>query len=94
MLNKLCCSQGVADVWDDTLVYTLVSAPDSKLEDTGEDCFTYDTFLLLTIAPSYKNWKFQHYVQDAGMSQRTWQMRQIRGPKDRTRRQPEKALSA
>ena len=64
MLNLLCCNKGIVDVWKDKQVYTLVSAPDSKLEDTGEECFTYDSFVLVTTASKFDQWRMVHYTQD------------------------------
>lgn len=77
MLNLLCCSQGIVDVWHDTSVYTLVSAPDSKLEDTGEQCFTYDSFVVLKVASSFKDWQLRHYAQDIGREHKEWKVKQI-----------------
>lgn len=74
MLNLLCCNQGVARIWDKN-VYTLVSAPDSKLDDTGERCFTYDSFVLLKTASSFESWKMDHYIQDDGMDRRRWKIK-------------------
>lgn len=77
MLNLLCCARGIVDVWKDRTVYTLVSAPDSKLEDTGENCFTYDSFVIVTTASNFNDWKIRHYVQDNGMSKKEWTMKQL-----------------
>lgn len=71
LLNLLCCSRGVTNIWNKP-VYTFVSAPDSKLDDTGERCFTYDSFVLLTTAPVFKDWKMLHYSQDIGMEAKQW----------------------
>ncbi len=71
MLNLLCCSKGAARLWNKP-IYTFVSAPDSKLDDTGERCFTYDSFVHLTTAPAFKEWKMDHYIQDIGMEVKQW----------------------
>jgi hypothetical protein len=72
MLNLLCCTKGIVNVWNNDLVYSLLSAPDSKLEDTGEHCFTYDSFVLLTTAELYKDWHLRHYFRDNSLEQKTW----------------------
>ncbi len=77
MLNLLCCSKGIVDVWQDRSLYTLVSAPDSKLEDTGEFCFTYDSFVIVKTASSFKDWQIKHYYQDNGMENRKWKVKQV-----------------
>ncbi len=75
MLNLLCCSKGLAQIWDDN-VYTFLSAPESKLEDTGERCFTYDSFVLLKTASSFSQWQMTHYIQDVGMEDPKWEIMQ------------------
>ena len=77
MLNLLCCARGIVDVWHDRSVYTLVSAPDSKLEDTGEECFTYDSFVVLKVASTFKEWQIRHYVQDNGMENKEWKIKEL-----------------
>lgn len=77
MLNLLCCNKGIVNVWGDNMVYTLVSSPDAKLEDTGERCFTYDSYLKLTTAPEYKDWKFEHYYRDNSIARARWRKVQV-----------------
>lgn len=72
MLNLLCCGKGIANVWDSDRVYTLVSASTSKLDETGEECFTYDSFVILTVAEKFKDWQMDHYYQDNGMDVKSW----------------------
>jgi hypothetical protein len=71
MLNLLCCSKGAVRLWDKP-IYTFVSAPNSKLDNSGEQCFTYDSFVHLTSAPRFKDWKMDHYVQDVGLPVKQW----------------------
>ncbi|MBA3751651.1 serine/threonine protein phosphatase [Candidatus Dependentiae bacterium] len=77
MLDLLCCSKGIVDVWGDKTVHNLVSAPNSKLEDTGEECFTYDSFVILSLAEKFKNWQMKHYVQDNGMQKKRWKVKPV-----------------
>lgn len=72
MLNLLCCNKGIVNVWKNEHIYTLVSSPDSKLEDTGENCFTYDSFVLVTVAHHFNKWQLVHYWQDTGMENKGW----------------------
>lgn len=71
MLNLLCCSKGAVRLWERN-VYTFVSGPDSKLDDTGQQCFTYDSFVHLKAAAAYRDWKMEHHVQDNGMEVKQW----------------------
>jgi hypothetical protein len=71
MLNLLCCGKGAVRLWNKN-IYTFVSAPNSKLDNTGEQCFTYDSFIHLKVAPEFKEWKMDHYVQDNGMEKKEW----------------------
>jgi hypothetical protein len=73
MLNLLCCTKGALNVWNDGIVYTLLSAPDSKLEDTGENCFTYDSFTLLTTGQAYREWQLERYSRDNAIKGDKWQ---------------------
>lgn len=73
MLNLLCCGQGVARIWNKN-IYTFVSSPDSKLEDTGDHCFTYDSFVILKTAPAFKDWKMDHYIQDGALEKKQWKV--------------------
>ena len=77
MLNLLCCDKGITKVWKDSHLYTLLSAPDSKLEETGENCFTYDAFVLLTTAARFKDWHMIRYTQDTGMALKKWQAQKL-----------------
>lgn len=72
MLNLLCCTKGIVNLWESNRIFTLVSAPDSKLEDTGQQCFTYDSFVLVTTAARFKDWRMVHYTQDTGMPKKAW----------------------
>ncbi len=78
MLNLLCCNKGIVNVWGENMVYTLVSSPDAKLEETGERCFTYDSYCMLTTARSFNEWKFSHYFQDGSVARRKWQKVPVR----------------
>ncbi len=77
MLNLLCCSKGMARIWDKN-VYTFVSAPDSKLDDTGENCFTYDSFVILKTTTTFNRWHMHHYIQDGGMEKPSWKVIPVR----------------
>lgn len=72
MLDRLCCHKGLLDVWRNKQLFTLISAPDAKLEDTGEGCFTYDSFAMLTLAHTYDSWRFVHYWQDRSLERKYW----------------------
>lgn len=72
MLNLLCCSKGMVDVWKNNRIFTFLSAPDSKLEDTGEQCFTYDSFVLLTTAQKFEQWRLEHYMRDTAIRAAPW----------------------
>ena len=82
----------MVQVWKDKEIYTLVSAPDSKLEDTGEDCFTYDSFVLVTTASEFNKWRMVHYAQDNGMTEKSWKVTQLK-PKPIDRPQVKKRIS-
>lgn len=90
LLNRLCCEKGLVDVWHDQKVYTFLSAPSSKLEVTGQHCFTYDAFVLVITAPRYKDWKFIKYLQDTSVEQKVWRRILINRhpPKIETMKQP------
>lgn len=75
MLNLLCCNKGFVDVWNNRQVFTLVSASDSKLENTGEHCFTYDSFVKLVLQECFNKWKFYHYFQDNAFEHKLWKCR-------------------
>lgn len=72
MLNLLCCSKGIVNVWENNNIYTLVSAPDSKLDDTGERCFTYDSFVLVRTAQDFRDWRITHYYRDQAIKRSQW----------------------
>ena len=77
MLDLLCCNRGLVNVWSDSSLFTLVSAPDSKLASSGEECYTYDSFAVLTLNKLFNNWRFEHYYQDQGFMRPLWQHKTV-----------------
>lgn len=75
MLDLLCCKRGFADIWSNKLVHTFLSCPQSKLENSGEACFTYDSFVIVKTSKEYKDWKYTHYSSDISYSKRVWKRR-------------------
>jgi hypothetical protein len=72
MLDLLCCNHGLVNVWSDSRVFTFVSAPDAKLAKSGEECYTYDSFAILTLHNQFNKWRFEHYYQDQGFMRPVW----------------------
>ncbi len=80
LLNHLCCSKGYTLLWDK--VFTLLSAPDSRLdEEEGEACFTYDSFIVVTLEKDFDHWQIKHYWEDSGNEQLVWNVTNEKKPK-------------
>ncbi|MBA3953957.1 serine/threonine protein phosphatase [Candidatus Dependentiae bacterium] len=86
MLDMICCSKGLVNVWDDNTVFTLISSPESKLENSGENCFTYDSFALLKPQKIFNNWKLEHYFQDTAYQSKSWGHKVLFFDTDQTQR--------
>jgi Calcineurin-like phosphoesterase len=71
-LNHICCNKGLFDLWQNNRVFTLISAPASKLEDTGEQCFTYDSFAILKPQILFEKWRLTHFYQDIAFEDKKW----------------------
>jgi hypothetical protein len=71
-LDLLCCNRGFMDVWKDNMLLQVLSAPLTKLDETGQFCFTYDSFVILKTHRQYKKWEFKHYYRNAMAGDPHW----------------------
>lgn len=81
MLTELCCTKGAVNIWQSNQVYCFISSPQSKLEETGEECFTYDSFAILTVDKNFNEWQIDHYWKDNALKKKIWNKKNIKQPK-------------